>query len=54
MPTKTHKTGDHTWHDEVGELDEDLPEGPGYSEDKKGCFGQSATLIVLCLVLIIV
>ena len=54
MPTKTRKAGDRTLYDEVGKLDEDLPEEPGYSEDKKGCFGQSATLIVLCLVLIIV
>ena len=54
MPTKTKKVGEHTYYDEVSELDEDLPEEPGYSEDKKGCFGQSAALIVLCLVLIIV
>ena len=49
MPTKTHKTGDKTWYDEVGELDEE--EGPGYS-DNKGCFGQAAMLVILILLII--
>ena len=54
MPTETHETGDHTWYDKVGALDEDLPEGPGYVEDNKGCLGQSVALTVLFLILIIV
>ena len=49
MPTKTRKVGDKTLYDEVGKLDEDLPEEPGYSN--KGC---SAALIVLCLCVLII
>lgn len=50
MPTKTKKVGHHTYYEEVGRLDEDLPEGPGYSEPPKGCGKNAAiALLVLCL-----
>jgi hypothetical protein len=53
MPTKTRKIGDHTWYDEVGELDEDLPEGPGYSNDNKGCRSKGTAAVLLTLVFVI-
>ena len=55
MPTKTKKVGPHTYYDEVGRLDEDLPEGPGYSSDNKGCGGSAAIiLLILCLGILLV
>ena len=53
MPTKTREAGDRTLYDEVGKLDEDLPEGPGYSENK-GCRSEAITmaLMILCLLLV--
>jgi len=51
MPTRTHKTGDHTWYDEVGKLDEE--EGPGYSENK-GCRSEAITMALMILCLLVV
>ena len=52
---KYKQVGPHKYCEEEDELGSNLPDGPGYPPEKKGCLGGAATivLIVFCSLLLL-